>query len=335
MLNVYSRDKSSPHTRISPSLEPNEAGRSAWCDISDDMVWLDLYHPDREEEHYVEGVLGIGLPTREDMNEIEFSSRLYLEDGAAFMTAQIAFFGERDHLQSGPVTFVLLKNRLVTIRYIDPKSFDLFADRVIKSPELCGTAFEALANLLDVLIDRTADLLERTSASVEAISAGIFAPKKSRNLEKVLRELGRCQSDTARIRDSLGSLARLLLFARGIEAERIGADAHGLAVFRQHLLPLDKDVQSLNDHVAYVASNITFLHEAALGMINIEQNAIIKIFSVASVAFLPPTLIASVYGMNFQHMPELHQPWAYPVVLVAMVASSIGPLIWFKAKGWL
>lgn len=333
MLKIYGHDQAAS-ADVLEALEPS-GGESGWCDLTEDMVWIDLYNPTRQEEHYVEGVLGLGLPTREDMNEIEFSSRFYLEEGAAFMTAQIAFHGGQDHLQGGPVTFVLMKGRLVTIRYINPQSFDVYAERVSRQPEMCRTAFDAFSNLLEVLIDRTADLLEKTSAAVEDMSGAIFAPKKGRNLEKVLRDLGRCQSDTAKIRDSLASFGRLLLFARALEADRIGADTDGMTHFHTRLRTLEKDVQSLNDHVSFVAGNISYLHEAALGMINIEQNTIIKIFSVASVAFLPPTLIASIYGMNFEHMPELQQPAAYPVVLALMIASSVGPLIWFRVKGWL
>ncbi|MDC7684751.1 magnesium transporter CorA family protein [Asticcacaulis sp. BYS171W] len=335
MLNIYSRSDAAEGamSAVHP-IEPDEGGESGWCDITPEMVWIDLYNPDREEEHYVEGVVDLNLPTREDMEEIEFSSRLYIDKGAAFMTALLAFHGGQDNLQSGPVTFVLHEDHLITIRYIDPKSFSIFADRVVRQPDLCSYPAEAFGNLLDVLIDRTADLLERASGMVEGISSRIFAPKKGRNLEKVLRELGGCQSDTARIRDSLVSLGRLLLYARGLPLDLIGTkDAYD--AFHEHLRTLEKDVASLNDHAGFVSGNIAYLHEAALGMINLEQNTTIKIVSVASVAFLPPTLIASLYGMNFEYMPELHQPWAYPVVVGAMIASAVGPLVWFRIKGWL
>lgn len=334
MLNIYSREAApeGAFTVVPPEGAGDEAG---WCEITPDGVWIDLYNPDREEERYVEGVVGLNLPTREDMQEIEFSSRLYLEDGAAFMTAQVAFYGGFDHLQSGPVTFVLHRQHLITIRYIDPKSFSIFADRTVRHPETCGQAHEALANLLEVLIDRTADLLEKASGTVDEISGRIFAPKRGRNLEKVLRELGRCQSDTARIRDSLVSFGRLLLFARALDRELVGTDEAGFNAFHDKLRTLEKDVASLNDHSAFVSGNIAYLHDAALGVINLEQNTTIKIVSVASVAFLPPTLIASLYGMNFEFMPELHVPWAYPIVVLAMIASAVGPLVWFRLKGWL
>eukprot|EP01042_Synura_sphagnicola_P011808 gene11808-15052_t len=159
-------------------------------DFSEDVTWLDLHHPTRDEELQLEERLGLLLPTREDMAEIETSSRLYLENGAAFMTAQVAFFGGESNLQSGPVTFVLASKRLVTIRYIDPASFSIFTGHIEKQPVQCADGTTTFLNLLDVIIDRTADLIEKTEATIDGISKSIFRVRRQTRLEDALISIG-------------------------------------------------------------------------------------------------------------------------------------------------
>lgn len=294
-----------------------------------DAVWIELVEPTRAEELMVEQALGVLLPTREEMAEIEASSRLYQEDGATFMTATILHNADADIPSSAPVTFVLTGERLVTIRYIEPRAFAIFAAQAERQPSLCPTGVQAFLGLLDAVVDRTADILERTSSEVEASSRSIFKRPREGGFEQILTRLGRSQNVNAKARDSLVSLARLISFAS--LAEQIEANRD----YRDHLKSLQRDVQSLTDHSSYLSSNITFLLDAALGLINIEQNAIIKIFSVAAVVFLPPTLVASIYGMNFEQMPELKFVHGYPMALIFMVISAVVPLWWFRKKGWL
>lgn len=294
-----------------------------------DAVWLELIEPTRAEELLVEQALGILLPTREEMAEIEASSRLYQEDGATFMTATILHNSDAEDPSSSPVTFVLTADRLVTIRYIQPRAFTLFAAQAERQPGLFPTGAHVFLGLLDAVIDRIADILERTSSEVETSSRAIFKRPRENRFEHILADLGRGQSLNAKARDSLVSLARLISFASLSDQIEANRD------HRDHLKSLQRDVQSLTDHSSYLSSNITFLLDAALGLINIEQNAIIKIFSVAAVVFLPPTLVASIYGMNFEHMPELKFVHGYPMALILMVLSAVVPLWWFRKKGWL
>lgn len=300
-----------------------------------DAVWIDLFQPTREEELATEERLGVLLPTREDMAEIETSSRLYLENGAAFMTAQVAFFGGQQHLQSEPVTFVLVRDRLVTIRYVDPASFSIFADHIDKQPVLCLDGPTTFLNLLDVIIDRTADLIEKTQASIDTLSRSIFTPNRKGRLEDVLMLLGNTQNDIVKIRDSLVSFARLTAFASGLDPALTRGSHPDSKEFHERLHTMSQDVGSLSDHASYVSGNIAFLLDAALGLINVEQNAIMKVFSVVSVVFLPLTLIASVYGMNFDHMPFLHDPDSFwiSIVLMAVIAGAL--VWWFRAKRWV
>jgi magnesium transporter len=293
-----------------------------------DALWLDLINPTRAEELAVEAALSLGLPTREEMAEIEPSSRLYQAHGATFMTASLlARRGDDGQGRAdAPVTFVLAGGVVVTIRYDELKAFDLFAERAQSLG--VASASSCLLGLLDAVVERLADLLERSGAEVETVSQAIFARPKGAQFEALLTDLARAQSLTSLTRNSLVSLARLFSFAA--LAPEISADPECAA----HLHALQRDGQSLTEHAGSQSGQIAFLLDAALGLINIEQNGIIKFFSVAAVILMPPTLVASVYGMNFKHMPELDFPFGYPMALSLMLISAILPILWFKRRGW-
>jgi magnesium transporter len=291
----------------------------------EDAVWIDLLSPTREEELAVEAALGLELPTAEEMAQIEPSSRLYQEHGATFMTATLlsrAAAGPK----SVPVTFVLAKGVLVTIRYDELRAFTVFAERARASGLTSGSS--ALLGLLDAVVERLADVLEAQGDAVETASAAIFNRPQNKVFEALLTELAKAQSLTSMTRTSLVSLARMLSFAA--LAQEIASDPDCSA----HLKSLQSDAQSLTEHASFESSHISFLLDAALGLINIEQNGIIKIFSVMAVIFMPPTLVASIYGMNFRHMPELGWPFGYPMALGMMVMSAIVPVLWFRKRGW-
>jgi magnesium transporter len=291
----------------------------------EDAVWIDLLSPTREEELAVEAALGLELPTAEEMAQIEPSSRLYQEHGATFMTATLlsrAAAGPK----SVPVTFVLAKGVLVTIRYDELRAFTVFAERARASGLTSGSS--ALLGLLDAVVERLADVLEAQGEAVETASAAIFNRPQNKVFEALLTELAKAQSLTSMTRTSLVSLARMLSFAS--LAQEIATDPDCSA----RLKSLQSDVQSLTEHASFESSHISFLLDAALGLINIEQNGIIKIFSVMAVIFMPPTLVASIYGMNFRHMPELGWPFGYPMALGMMVMSAIVPVLWFRKRGW-
>lgn len=304
-------------------------------DLPADAVWIDLLSPTRDEELYIERGLGIAVPTRDDMVEIEPSSRLYREGNAIVVIANLlAGVGEATPVSTA-VSFVLTPTHLVTIRYAEPKAFAIFAAHVQRSPALCADATMTLIHLLDAIVDRLADVLEQAAADMDNISRSTFrrgANKKQRMtnaaLQVLLERIGHAQDVVSKSRDSAVSLARLLSFL----AFALGKDKNGT---QGHLKSLSRDVASLTDHATYLGGNITFLLDAALGLINIEQNAIIKIFSVAAVIFMPPTLVASIYGMNFEHMKELHLTFGYPMAIGIMVTSAILPYLFFKSRGWL
>lgn len=303
---------------------PFKAGDS----LPDEAVWIDLLTPNHAEEHTVEAVLGLNLPTKEEMREIELSNRLYLENGASYMTATLMTRADTEAPESEPVTFVLVGHRLVTIRYADPLPINAFTAQVQRQAPNCTSGEAVMAELLDAVTDRLADILEKVQHDMNEITRVIFARGKV-DYEDVLRKIGLAQARTSRARESLVSIGRLLSFTT-----RPGENKPAKIINRS-FKTLSRDVLSLSDHATFLTTNINFLLDATLGMINIEQTGIIKIFSVAATVFLPPTLIASIYGMNFQFMPEIGWKLGYPLSIVLMILSAVLPYYFFKRKGWL
>jgi magnesium transporter len=308
----------------------------ATATLPSDAVWIDLDHPNHEEETLVETELGLDIPTREEMQEIEDTSRLYHEKNALFMTVSVISRFETETPEISPVTFILVGDRLVTLRYAEPRSFLTFLAHAERHPSVCATGAAALGGLLEAIVDRIADMLELVGRDLDAISTAIFDRKpggKNRlsgvDFQELLRRVGQNQGRTAKVRDSLVSLSRLLSFLAQPREEQHHKGLH------DHVESLARDVSSLTQHGSSITTMINFQLDALLGMINVEQNGIIKIFSVASVALMPPTLIASIYGMNFKAMPELDWSFGYPAALTLMVVSAIVPYLYFKRRGWL
>jgi magnesium transporter len=305
--------------------------------LPESAVWIDLVTPTQAEDKLVEKFLGIAVPTREEMQEIEVSSRLYVENGARYMTATLMCQSETDTPRTTPVTFILAGTRLVTVRYDDPKPFSLITNKFGRycPPHITGQM--VFMDLLDAVIDRSADILERIGVDVDQLSHDIFEPPRSARKQRgrgaynsVLRTIGRTGDLTSKVRESLVSVGRLLLFlANEAEGMRWNKDV------RAQLQSMQRDIHSLSDHSSYLTNKITFLLDALLGVVSLEQNDIIKLFSVMAVVLMPPTLIASIYGMNFGFMPELQWHLGYPFALLLMVMAGALPYFFFKWKRWL
>jgi magnesium transporter len=304
------------------------------ADLPENAVWIDLVTPNQQEDKLVERLLGIGVPTREEMQEIEVSSRLYIENGARYMTATLMCQADTDMPRTTAVTFILAGNRLVTVRYDDPKPFAIVSNKLAR---LCPAGISGqtiFMDLLDAVIDRSADILERIGMEIDQVSHDIFEPvdsaKGPRSYNAILKSIGGKGDLTSKVRESLVSIGRLLLFlANEVEGMRWGKDT------RAQLQSMQRDIHSLSDHASYLTSKITFLLDAMLGVVQIEQNDIIKLFSVAAVVLMPPTLIASIYGMNFRHMPELDWEYGYPLAIALMILAAALPYVFFKWKKWL
>jgi len=298
-----------------------------------DVIWVDVENPTAAEELQIKAAFGIEIPSREDMEEIEISSRLYTEGKATYMTAVLPANSDGDDPEMGPVTFILAENHLVTVRYHAPRVFTTFPPRANRTRQEISSAELAIVALMEAVIDRQADILERTARDIDALSRQIFRtpdPDVKRDFQGVLVSVGQMGDLNSNIRDSLLTMDRLIGHLGQVLSRR---DAE--TDLRERVRTLANDAKSLTDHAGFVASKITFALDASLGMINIEQNAIIKIFSVAAVIFLPPTLIASIYGMNFKTMPELSWSYGYAYGIGMMVLCAILPYLYFKYRNWL
>jgi magnesium transporter len=303
--------------------------------LPDQAVWIDLFNPTSIEDKMVENLAGIAVPTREDMQEIEISSRLYLANGARYMTATLMCHSDTDMPRTTAVTFILAGHRLVTVRYDHPKPFSVVEAKLARACSAGLTGEMVLIELLDAVIDRCADILERAGADVDQVSHEIFEPESKRQghakqYSQILIAIGRKGDLTSKVRESLVSIGRLVTFlSAAVDGVKWSKD------MREQLKTMQRDVASLTDHASYLSNKITFVLDAMLGVVNLEQNNIIKLFSVMAVVLMPPTLIASIYGMNFKVMPELEWTHGYPMALIMMVAAAIVPYYLFKLKKWL
>lgn len=333
MLRIYTRQAE----RLVPIPTPVESATAPLFDPAA-ATWLDLLNPTPAEDRMVEACLGLSVPTMEEMQEIEPSARLYTEDSAEFMTLTAVTDLDTENPVKTPITFILKGNSLLTVRYADPRPFALFTTRVQKpNGALFATGEMLMLGLLETMVDRLADVLERAGDEIDAISREVFrsrtanAHKKTSNLQSVIEQIGRRGDLLTLARESLVSMTRLISYHQALESSnhKPSKDA------RQKTKVLQRDVASLSDHATFLSNKINFLLDATLGLINLEQNQIIKIFSVAAVVFLPPTLVASIYGMNFKNQPELEWTYGYPFALVLMVASAVLPYLFFKRRGWL
>lgn len=316
-------------------------------------VWIDLLEPTAEEEQALESALGVDIPTREEMQAIELSSRLYEENGLLFMTATVMSHSETNRPQSSAITFIWSPQKLITLRYSDPVPFNAFRARREANVQRYQTPGQFLGGIIDSIIERLADILEGVGASLDHLSVRIFEAddivthiplhkriqnsphghaRKARhhNFVQVLREIAIESDRISRARESLVSFSRLVAYYREMRL-----DDHTAREAAAHLKTITGDLTSLSDHATFLSSKVSFLLDATLGMINNEQNATIKILSVAALVFLPPTLVAGIYGMNFKNLPELNWAHGYPWALTLMLISAVAPYLFFKRRGWL
>jgi magnesium transporter len=305
--------------------------------IPDGATWIDLEEPTREEDALVERCIKVEVPTQDEMSEIEPSSRLYEMNGALYMTVSALRGIEENRPATTPIGFVLAGNRLVTIRYATPKPVRNFELHARRDQEMVRDGPTALVRLTDAIIDRLADEIEGVSARMEKLSLEIFQEGQDERripadkLTRLLTSIGHAQTLLTKIRYSALSMLRMLSFLGGSNLANDGNNAE----LRHHVQSLTTDVTALGEHASFLSDNLTFLLDASLGLISIEQNAAMKLFSWAAVVFLPPTLIAGIFGMNFHYMPELDWHFGYPLSLVLMLVTAVGPYLYFKRRGWI
>lgn len=299
-----------------------------------EAIWIDLLEPTPSEEKRVEEHYGLDVPTREEMREIESSNRLYEEDGALYMTATIVTKLDTNIPENSQITFILKNGKIITNRYVDPLPFRRYTAYAERHAAQCASGPAIFAGLLESIVNRIADVIERVGADLDVMSSEVFARhvggRKAVPLDyrSVLERVGQGGELTSKARESLGSLGRLLVFAQQ-EPTQLSQD------MRTRLRTLSRDVTQMSDHAAFLSNKTQFILDATLGMINIDQNNILKIFSVVTVFLLPPTVIGGIFGMNFQHIPTTGSVWGFWGAIGVMLLSAIIPYMIFKRRGWL
>jgi magnesium transporter len=301
------------------------------------IVWIDMMAPTREESAFIERATGLRVPGPEELSEIETSSRLRTEKGVLYLSTPAVF--RKDGLPvTTPLGFVLSADHLITIRFAPLPAFETFKSEIKIPDNVHASSAGAFAGLLETAVDRMADVLEQVGAELDSISHNVFRSRDKtdkkqparaeRDLRDTMRAIGRSGDLISKIRDSLTGIGRIVPYTLG---HCVSWMPHEV---RTTLETLRADVTSLNDYDSYLTNKVQFLLDATLGLINIEQNNIIKVLTVVSVVGVPPTLVASWYGMNFKTMPELDWAYGYPYVMVIALLSAILPVVYFRVKGW-
>jgi len=331
MLTLYRRRAGRGET----PADPRTAG------LPPDTAWIDLFRPGPDEVAFVERNTGLAVPAIGELSEIESSSRLRNEDGALYLSMPLVYGALDDEPRSTPVGFILTAERLITVRFEELRSFSHFADHDLPSEKSPLTSAAVFAGVLDAIADRLADILEAIAAELDTLSHRLFRSpatlasgrrppaRESADLRIMLRRVGHSGDLASKIRDSLLGIGRIVPYVSGPAAPWLPPEV------KPRLETLRQDVLSLSDYDAHIVNKVQLLLDATLGLINIEQNNIIKVLTIVSVVGIPPTLVASMYGMNFKGMPEYDWSWGYPYGLAVIALSAILPLVLFKWRGWI
>jgi magnesium transporter len=304
-----------------------------------DVVWVDLLDASAEEVAFVERLTGLRMPSFEDLSEIEASSRLYVENGALYMSAPLVHRGDAERPEPTAVGFILMRDRLVTVRFKPLVAFATFSQTLVRPDAPYSTSASVFAGLTEAIVDRIADVLEIIAADLDALSHRLFRvlpggaraqrpAREQADLRHALQRVGRAGDASSQIRDALLGIARIVPFAAIHGVDWISAEV------KTELETVRHDVASLSDYDTHLLNKVQLLLDATLGLINVEQNNIIKVLTIVSVVGVPPTLVASMYGMNFKRMPELDWVWGYPYGLTLIFLSAVLPILWFKWRGW-
>ena len=314
-----------------PKLAEDEAPLQATA------TWIDLLSPTGDEVRMVEQVTGSHVPQLAELSEIESSSRLQRRGEALYMSMPALVRGDGMTAHVTPVGFVLSRERLITIRFAALPMFDQFANACRAQPSAPGSSVEVFLALIEGVVDRIADVLEREGEALDLISRKIFRPDRAavrsrtidRELRATLRRVGATGDLIGKIRDTLLGISRIVQYTMVNAGEWFGHEQ------KQRFKTVRSDILSLNEYDAHLFNKLQFLLDATVGLIGIEQSNKFTVLTIVSIVGIPPTFIASMYGMNFAHMPELHWEWGYQYALVLMLLSAVLPVLWFKWRGWL
>jgi magnesium transporter len=309
--------------------------------LPENVAWIDLLRPEPDEVAFVKRTTGLDVPSIAELSEIESSSRLRNQNGAIYLSAPMVYRANSDQPLTTPVGFVLTRERLITVRFEELNSFTTFANRDLAAESDPLSSAAVFAGLMDAIADHLADILETIAAELDALSHRLFRTpatkpvarrppaRESADLRIILRRVGHSGDLASKLRDSLLGIGRIMPYASSLAADWLPPE------IKPRFDTVRQDLLSLSDYDVHIVNKVQLLLDATLGLINVEQNNIIKVLTIVSVVGIPPTLIASMYGMNFKGIPEYDWSWGYPYALVLIALSAILPLIWFKLRGWI
>jgi magnesium transporter len=294
-----------------------------------DAVWFDLRDPDAEEVAAVEHATGLKLPTREQISGLGVTSRHRLHRHALHLHMPI-YTDVKEDTHSSPLGIVLAQKALVTLHYHESKTFAKVTEQLAddEKPPASGEIF---ATISEVITNRVADSMEDIASDLVKLSEEVFVARRlrTRALRELMLRVGRLEARLARSRASLLGFRRMIFAVCDHQPAWLPDDSHvRLKAVRHDLGMLDQFDEQLTE-------KLSFLLDAILGFINTDQNEVMKLLTVASVATIPPVILAGIWGMNFRYMPELAWPWGYPIALASIALSIIVPLLWFRSRGWL
>ena len=304
--------------------------------LPDDVIWIDLLNPSDDEKALVERHTGLRVPSKEALSEIESTSRLIADHGVIYLSTPLVAQGDTADYYLSPAGFILSSRLLITVRFAELSIFNVVAAKV-RADESIRSGAGVFTTLMEALVDRGADVLERLAEELNRLSKSVFRGKagKARHtarstaaLRHALTAIGTIGDRSSQARDVFLGVDRIVPFVVGLKPDWI------IPEFEHRLAAITKDVASLNAYEEHLANKVQFLLDAVLGYITIEQNDLFKILTIVSVVGIPPTLMAGVWGMNFKSMPELNWVWGYPFAWAIIVLSAVIPVIWFKWRGW-
>jgi magnesium transporter len=302
----------------------NKIGVNQQSDLPGDMLWLDIHDPTEQERQWIRQVYGQELQFIEELGEIEASERFYRDEQGLHLHLYFLLTGN-EITRNVDVGFTVSNGRLYTLRSDDLPEFRSFYSQAAKNPKSCENAMAILVGIIAARVGMMADTYERLESELEPVSLAIFR-SRSQTMPRLLESLARIEDINGKAR--LGLLENQRAYSNLARSSEASAQV-------ETVNEILRDVESLMTYSSFLADRAKFLMDAALGLINIAQNKRLNIFTVLSVILMPPTLIASIYGMNFRHMPELEWYLGYPLALLLMLAVAIGPILYLKRKDWL
>ena len=314
--------RNSNKLEVITDLEAFEANE----DKKSKVVWLDMLHPTHEEISFVETTFGIVFPTKQESEEIETSSRYWEEDKKIEINSYFLISND-EGAHNETVSFILQGNLLISIRYKELRAFEEFSKRFFYAPREFKNGYYIFSQLLDIRIDADADIIEKLSKDITRLRKHVFTDYANDD-EEILEKISSLEDLNMSLRENLTDKQRIL-------TSFLKSTKYDDSSLRADIVIMLKDIKSLIDYTEFNFERLDYLQNIFVGVLNIEQNKVIKIFTIMNVIFLPPTLIASIYGMNFKILPELDWSYGYAFSLALMVISAITPIAIFKKKGWI